>query len=58
MSFIPIPATLEDNVDIKDLSSDQKYLFDIHKSVSEGKMLKDLANRSPGNMNHERCTGL
>lgn len=53
VKFAPIAGNLEP-VDISDLSSDQRYLYEMYFSVSEGKVSNDIANRSPGSMNHAR----
>ena len=37
-----------------DLSTDQKYLLDIHDAVSSGRVSEDLGKRSPGSLNHAR----
>ena len=37
-----------------DLSIDQQYLYDIHQSVSAGKLSEGLANKNPGKMAHSR----
>lgn len=39
---------------INDLSTDQQYLLDICKAVSQGTCEKSLASRSPGKMSHSR----
>ena len=41
-------------VDRNDLSTDQQYLFDICRVVSEGTCSEDIALRQPGAMNHSR----
>jgi hypothetical protein len=41
-------------VNVKDLSTDQKYLFEIHQAISNGNVSENLANRNPGNMSHSR----
>ena len=53
VEFEPIPSELPD-VNRSELSSDQKYLFDITKAVSTGNCSVDLANKSPGKLNHSR----
>ena len=37
-----------------DLSTDQQYLYDIHQSLSAGKLNENLANKNPGKMAHSR----
>lgn len=37
-----------------DLSSDQKYLFDICKAISEGPCNPSIANRNPGHISQSR----
>lgn len=39
---------------INDLSTDQQYLLDICKAISQGTCEESLANRSPGKMAHSR----
>lgn len=41
-------------VKFEDLSTDQKYLYEITMSVISGKCSDDLTNRSPGKMSHAR----
>lgn len=41
-------------VDSKDLSTDQKYLWDICQAVLKGECPAELANRNPGNISHAR----
>ena len=41
-------------VHCKDLSTDQKYLLDIHKTITTGVCPSDLAHRKPGKMAHSR----
>ena len=41
-------------VDREELSTDQKYLHDIHQFVSKGKCLTDLTLRNPGKLAHCR----
>ena len=42
VNFIPIPFDLPD-MNQSDLNTDQQYLYDIHKSVSAGKLIEGLA---------------
>ena len=42
------------NISETNLSTDQQYLYDIHKSVSAGKLSEGLANKNPGKMAHSR----
>lgn len=44
-----IPASI-----MKDLSADQRYLFDICQAIDNGKCSIDLSNRYPGKMSHSR----
>jgi hypothetical protein len=53
VKFASIAGNLEP-VDVSDLSSDQRYLYEMYISISEGKVSDAMANRSPGNMNHAR----
>lgn len=40
--------------EIEKLSTDQKYLYEISNSVSNGKISSDLARRQPGKISHAR----
>lgn len=51
--FEGIPSDLPP-VNWEDLSTDQKYLYDIHQSVSKGKCSADLALRNPRKLAHSR----
>lgn len=42
------------SLDSKDLSTDQRYLFEIWNAVVNGVCSNELANRSPGKLNHAR----
>ncbi|CAH0552762.1 unnamed protein product [Brassicogethes aeneus] len=42
------------NIDIDDLSSDQKYLLQICKAVISGFCSEDLAHKHPGKLSHSR----
>jgi hypothetical protein len=53
VNFDPISATL-DFISHQELSTDQKYLYDIHKAITEGHVSEQLAERLPGNLNHSR----
>jgi hypothetical protein len=37
-----------------DLSTDQKYIFEVHQAISHGTCSQDLARRNPGKMSHSR----
>ena len=54
INFTPIPSSLQeiDTSIIKNLSTDQKYLYEIHQAVSMGEVSPDLSVRSPGGLNH------
>ncbi|KAH9628577.1 hypothetical protein HF086_010311 [Spodoptera exigua] len=52
--FGRIEGMLPDISNVKDLSSDQRYLYDITSAVISGKYSPDLSNRSPGKMSHAR----
>ncbi|KAH9638792.1 hypothetical protein HF086_002032 [Spodoptera exigua] len=52
--FERIEGMLPDISNVKDLSSDQRYLYDITSAVISGKCSPDLSNRSPGKMSHAR----
>jgi hypothetical protein len=53
IKYVPIRAALPE-IDANDLSSDQKYLYDICRAVSSGVFPVELANRTPGKMAHSR----
>ena len=53
VQFNPIPGNLPP-VDANILSTDQKYLYEIHTAVSTGIIPEGLASRSPGCLNHAR----
>lgn len=53
VEFEKIPSDLP-TVDRNVLSTDQKYLYDIHHAVSSGDCSKDLALRNPGKLAHSR----
>lgn len=52
--FEKIEGMLPNISNVKDLSSDQRYLYDITSAVISGKCFPDLSNRSPGKMSHAR----
>ena len=52
-SFTSVPVALPE-INKKDLSADQKYLFNILKAVSSRECPLELAKRSPGTMFHSR----
>ncbi|KAK4880727.1 hypothetical protein RN001_008873 [Aquatica leii] len=52
--FEKIEGMLPNISNVKDLSSDQRYLYDITSAVLSGKCSSDLSNRSPGKMSHAR----
>lgn len=54
-SYEPIPLLQPlPHVDVKDLSTDQQYLWQMCQAVSKGHCPCDLALRKPGLMNHSR----
>ena len=53
VNFEPNPYDLPD-MNQSNPSTDQQYLYDNHKSVSAGKSIEGLANKSPGKMAHSR----
>lgn len=53
VQFTAIPTTLPET-SRNDLSTDQKYLYDIMKAVSTGVFSSDLSNMEPGPLNHSR----
>lgn len=55
VEFQPVSTILSaDNIELKLLSSDQKYLLEISCAVSEGVCPEGLARRRPGKMAHSR----
>ena len=44
---------IEENI-VNDLSTDQKYLFEISKAICSGNCAIDLSRRDPGRMVHSR----
>jgi len=51
--FLPIHAELPE-IDFSDLSTDQKYLYEISHAISDGHISADLANRNPGTLSNAR----
>lgn len=51
--FTLIKVDLPD-MDFCDLSTDQKYLYEMHQSISSGSVSEALASRQPGNISHAR----
>ena len=51
VSFEPIEVELP-NIDPKELSTDQKYLFDICNGISRGNISMSLSLRDPGKISH------
>ena len=43
------------NIDLNDLSKDQKYLYQIAQSVKKGVVNNSLQSSEPGILNHARC---
>ena len=52
-SFSPIESDIPE-VDRASLSTDQKYLFDIHNAISSGNCSAEVFCRNPGKMSHSR----
>ncbi|KAK4881795.1 hypothetical protein RN001_005114 [Aquatica leii] len=52
--FEKIEGMLPNISNVKDLSSGQRYLYDITSAVISGKCSSDLSNRFPGKMSHAR----
>lgn len=52
VKFVSIPTDLP--IFISELSTDQKYLFEICHAISRGKCTAGLANRQPGKISHSR----
>jgi len=52
--FNSISSELQQELTIQDLSTDQRYLYEISKSVSSGFCPEELARRNPGKMAHSR----
>ena len=53
VAFEGIVADLP-SVDLKNLSTDQKYMWEITNAVSSGECSLALAQRQPGTLNHSR----
>lgn len=53
VEFEPIPGQLP-TLKPDDLSTDQKYLYEITSAAITGRCSDDLANKSPGKMSHAR----
>ena len=53
IKFQRIEAVLQE-LDLKFLSTDQRYLYEISLAISEGNVSENLASRHPGNMAHSR----
>ena len=53
VEFTAIPSTLTETAR-NELSTDQKYLYDIMTAISTGVFSSDLANMEPGLLNHSR----
>lgn len=53
INFVRIDVSFPE-VDSKDLSTDQKYLWDICHAVQKGECSPELASRNPGNVSHAR----
>lgn len=53
VSYIPILTSLPE-IDLNNLSTDQKYLFKICHAVSSSNFFASLENRSPGKIPHSR----
>ena len=49
--FTPITTEFT-NIDCNDLSTDQKYLLEIHRAVSQGVVDDPVFKRDPGTLNH------
>ncbi|CAG4961034.1 unnamed protein product [Parnassius apollo] len=53
VEFTVIPSTLPE-IPRNDLSTDQKYLYDVMNAISTGVFTSDLANIEPGPLSHSR----
>ena len=53
VNFIPVPSELPD-LDLVELSTDQKYLYEMHKSISTGVCSNALVHKNPGKLAHSR----
>ena len=53
VDFEPIPSNLPD-INQSNLSTDQKYLYNIHKCISRGEVPDDMVHRNPGKLAHSR----
>jgi hypothetical protein len=54
VAFTPIECNLPDIERIVDLSTDQRYLYEICEAVSEGVCSVSLSRRDPGALSHSR----
>lgn len=52
-NFARIPGDFP-SIELKDLSTDQRYLLEISMAVCSGKCSPELSNRDPGKLNHSR----
>ena len=53
-SFQPINSDLPHDIDVNDLSTDQRYLYEICDTVSKGFCSQSLSRRYPGTLSHSR----
>ena len=53
VEYRPVETDLP-HVDPRDLSTDQRYLYEIAQAVSSGECSRDLSLRNPGALNHSR----
>ena len=54
ISFEPVAVPELQLINIDELSTDQKYLYEIYHAVSGGNFPEDLAKRNPSGLNHAR----
>ena len=54
VNYVPLSCVLPQHVTSNDLSTDQKYLFDLCTAISVGVCQVDLSLRNPGLINHSR----
>ena len=54
VNFLPVPLDLGHEVNLHDLSTDQKYLLEICRAVAVGEVPESLSIKFPGNLNHSR----
>lgn len=54
IDFEPVSGPELPQMNLSDLSTDQKYMYEIYEAVTSGCWSEDLATRSPGPVVHSR----